>query len=143
MGLLSLGTPLDWPQVQPHINHVKKHGISQFLHIWNTVKSRRKDYLLWGEEVEYCVIDLTTNIPKVSLRAEETLAKLQSLELQAIQGGNVFESSWKPEYARYMLEGTPGLPYGHTLDDLLIVEDNMIKRYLPYDLDGPWLLPCY
>lgn len=39
-----------------------------------------------------------------------------------------FESSWKPEYARYMLEGTPGYPYGATLNDLLLVEDNMHKR---------------
>ena len=39
------------------------------------------------------------------------------------------DSSWKPEYGRYMLEGTPGVPYGSTLDDLLTVEDNMRRRY--------------
>lgn len=27
-----------------------------------------------------------------------------------------------------MLEGTPGFPYGSTLDDLLLVEDNLLKR---------------
>jgi glutamate--cysteine ligase catalytic subunit len=42
----------------------------------------------------------------------------------------VFESSWKPEYARYMIEGTPGQPYGSTLEDLLLVEDNMMKRLI-------------
>ena len=57
---------------------------------------------------------------------------------------STLESSWKPEYARYMVEGTmdhvkvaskyissvatPGLPYGATLDDLLVVQDNMLKR---------------
>jgi glutamate--cysteine ligase catalytic subunit len=128
MGLLSLGTPLEWEDVKPHINHVKKHGINQFLNIWKKVKTRRMDHLLWGEEVEYCVVDLSSNKARLSLRAEETLDKLQQLEQDAINRGTVFESSWKPEYARYMLEGTPGFPYGYTLDDLLQVEDNMIKR---------------
>jgi glutamate--cysteine ligase catalytic subunit len=129
MGLLSLGTPLDWDQVKPHIDHVKKHGIYQFLNIWKTVKARRKDHLLWGEEVEYCVVDLTTKKARLSLLAEETLDKLQELENDAIRRGTVFESSWKPEYAKYMLEGTPGIPYGYTLEDLLVVQDNMLKRY--------------
>lgn len=33
-----------------------------------------------------------------------------------------------PEYGRYMLESTPGAPYGATLDDLLLVEGNMRFR---------------
>lgn len=33
-----------------------------------------------------------------------------------------------PEYGRYMLESTPGAPYGATLDDLLSVEGNMKFR---------------
>ncbi|KAJ3323798.1 hypothetical protein HDV06_001168 [Boothiomyces sp. JEL0866] len=130
MGLLSLGTPLDWPDVKPHISHVKSHGIKQFLNIWNGVKTRTKDYLLWGEEVEYCVVkfDDEKKTAKLYLDADEVLFKLMDLEKQSLSQGLVFESSWKPEYARYMLEGTPGLPYGATLNDLLLVEDNMKKR---------------
>lgn len=33
-----------------------------------------------------------------------------------------------PEYGRYMLESTPGAPYGATLEDLLLVEGNMRFR---------------
>ena len=33
-----------------------------------------------------------------------------------------------PEYGRYMLESTPGAPYGATLKDLLTVETNMRLR---------------
>ncbi|KAI8900456.1 glutamate-cysteine ligase-domain-containing protein [Globomyces pollinis-pini] len=130
MGLLSLGTPLDWKDVKPHIDHVKKHGIIQFLNIWNTVKTRRRDHLLWGEEVEYVVVALddTKKTAKLVLDADETLHELERLELAAIKEGKTFDSSWKPEYGRYMLEGTPGLPYGATLDDLLLVEKNMISR---------------
>jgi len=39
-----------------------------------------------------------------------------------------YQASWKPEYAKYMIEGTPGLPYGSKLVDLLKVEKNMNLR---------------
>lgn len=35
-----------------------------------------------------------------------------------------------PEYGRYMLESTPGEPYGATLDDLMLVEGNMRFRFV-------------
>lgn len=35
---------------------------------------------------------------------------------------------WRPEYGRYMLESTPGLPYGATFRDLVQVEANMKSR---------------
>lgn len=51
MGLLSLGTPLAWSEAQKHADHVRKHGIVQFINTWNRVKSRKRDHLLWGDEV--------------------------------------------------------------------------------------------
>lgn len=40
----------------------------------------------------------------------------------------MIKTSWKPEYGAYMLEGTPGVPYGGTLKELLQVESNMKYR---------------
>ncbi len=51
MGLLSLGTPLSWDEALPFIPHVKTHGIAQFLSVWDRVKTRRRDVLIWGDEV--------------------------------------------------------------------------------------------
>ena len=51
MGLLSLGTPLAWDDAKPYADHVRTHGITQFLNIWNRVKDRCGDELLWGDEV--------------------------------------------------------------------------------------------
>ena len=36
--------------------------------------------------------------------------------------------TFHPEYGRYMLEATPGKPYGHDLKDFLEVERNMKRR---------------
>lgn len=51
MGLLSLGTPLPWLEGKKYADHVRSHGITQFLHIWERLKNRQGDELLWGDEV--------------------------------------------------------------------------------------------
>lgn len=51
MGLLALGTPLDWQQAKGYAGHVREHGIEQFLKIWHRLKDRTGDVLLWGDEV--------------------------------------------------------------------------------------------
>ena len=88
--------------------------------------------MLWGEELEYVVVDTNDELKtvKLSLRAERVLASLQQVEFSDIKTKGSAESSWKPEYARYMIEGTPGIPYGPTLDDLLGVQENMMKRLI-------------
>lgn len=51
MGLLSQGSPLSWEETQKQADHVRKHGILQFLHIYRAVRERHKDVLKWGDEV--------------------------------------------------------------------------------------------
>ena len=51
MGLLSLGTPLSWTDTKKLADHVRKHGIIQFLHVYNERKNRGNDELKWGDEV--------------------------------------------------------------------------------------------
>jgi glutamate--cysteine ligase catalytic subunit len=51
MGLLAIGTPLDWEDAKPHANYVREHGIEQFLKIYHKLKDRTGDVLLWGDEV--------------------------------------------------------------------------------------------
>lgn len=51
MGLLYLGTALTWEEGERHAEHVRAHGITQFLHTWDRLKDRHGDELLWGDEV--------------------------------------------------------------------------------------------
>lgn len=46
-----MGTPMTWDQAKLHAPHVKHNGIIQFLNIYNRLKSRKSDDLLWGDEV--------------------------------------------------------------------------------------------
>ncbi|GAA5914184.1 glutamate--cysteine ligase [Sporobolomyces salmoneus] len=133
MGLLALGTPLPWSEAKKHADYVREHGIEQFLSIWEKLKDRTGDRLMWGDEIEYMIIsyDDEDKNARLSLRQEEILADLHS-DAAKRKEGNPGKSGcipvFHPEYGRYMLESTPGEPYGATLEDLLLVEGNMRFR---------------
>ncbi|RHZ47742.1 hypothetical protein Glove_568g5 [Diversispora epigaea] len=133
MGLLTMGTPLPWEQAKQHRDHVRNHGIEQFLALYYKSRDIQNDSLLWGDEVEYIVVtyDEENKNAKLSLRAFEILEELRKEEEEDQinpNSGKVLNTSWKPEYGRYMLEGTPGKPYGSSLSDLIQVEQNMKLR---------------
>lgn len=46
-----MGTPLEWADAEKYADHVREHGITQFLHIWDKLRGRVGDGLLWGDEV--------------------------------------------------------------------------------------------
>ena len=51
MGLLASGTALGWDEAKKYADHVREHGITQFLHTWDRLKGRTGDEFLWGDEV--------------------------------------------------------------------------------------------
>ncbi|GAA5824348.1 hypothetical protein JCM11251_000384 [Rhodosporidiobolus azoricus] len=163
MGLLALGTPLPWHEAKQHADYVREHGVEQFLNVWERLKDRTGDVLLWGDEIEYMVIsyDHASKNARLSLRQTEILQDLQadaaarrSSSSPTLSGADSAEPQgeaeqnaagcipvFHPEYGRYMLESTPGAPYGATLDDLLLVEGNMrfrrklaLSRMLPHEV---------
>ncbi|KAL4073905.1 glutamate-cysteine ligase-domain-containing protein [Scleroderma citrinum] len=129
MGLLYLGTPLTWEETKQYADHVREHGITQFLHTWDAVKDRTGDELLWGDEVEYMVVTLDSEQrnAKLSLLQTPVLEKLGDT-LTDLSGDSVPVAQFHPEYGSYMLESTPGSPYTGSIVDLLSVESNMRYR---------------
>ncbi|KAI0390434.1 glutamate-cysteine ligase [Xylariaceae sp. FL0594] len=142
MGLLALGTALDWPDAQKHARQVREWGIKQLLEIWNKAKHKERDAMLWGDEVEYLVVQYSEDSPKVllSLRQADILKALAADEELAANGGGVpdlqdvkaHNSSplpvFHPEFGRFMLEATPGKPWGIEFKELLDVESDMKMR---------------
>uniref|UniRef100_A0A8D2NII4 Glutamate--cysteine ligase n=1 Tax=Zonotrichia albicollis TaxID=44394 RepID=A0A8D2NII4_ZONAL len=127
MGLLSQGSPPSGEETRRYAEHVRRHGILQFLHIYRALRDRHKDVLKWGDEVEYMLVKFDHENKKVRLllRGEEVLQTLQD------KGEKVnpnHPTLWRPEYGSYMIEGTPGQPYGGTMSEFNTVQDNMRKR---------------
>ncbi|XP_066138172.1 glutamate--cysteine ligase [Euwallacea fornicatus] len=127
MGLLTEGTPLTWEETKKLVPHVREHGINQFINIYKKLKERKGDVLKWGDEIEYIVVkfDNQKKEAKVSLKAEELLTILNEREHQ---NPDTVKYLWRPEFAAYMIEGTPGKPYEGTLAHFNVVEANMRMR---------------
>ncbi|XP_041973973.1 glutamate--cysteine ligase catalytic subunit [Aricia agestis] len=127
MGLLTEGSPLTWKETKALAEHVRQHGVEQFINLYSKLRDRTGDVLKWGDEVEYIIVkfDDENQRATVSLRAAELLPQLQEKELTNPQS---VKSLWRPEYGAYMIEGTPGKPYGGLLAHFNIVEANMLYR---------------
>lgn len=127
MGLLTEGSPLSWEETKKWSKHVREHGIKQFIHLYRRLKDRQDDVLKWGDEVEYILVkfDDENKLARVTLRASELLPILNQKEIDDPKG---VKSLWRPEYGSYMIEGTPGQPYGGLLAHINVVEANMRYR---------------
>lgn len=51
MGLLSEGSPLSWEETKNLADHVRKHGVIQFINLYKRLRDRQGDVLKWGDEV--------------------------------------------------------------------------------------------
>ncbi|KAL5013742.1 hypothetical protein ScPMuIL_008012 [Solemya velum] len=137
MGLLSEGEPLSWEETKKLADHVRKHGIRQFITQYKKLKERKKDVLYWGDEVEYILVKFIQDekTVRVKLTASDVLRKLQQAENDC---PNDHPTTWRPEYAAYMVEGTPGKPYGGLFAHFNLVESNMkLRREEIQKLLGP------
>ena len=106
---------------------MKHDGIQQFLAMFNSAKHLINHDFKWGDEVEYTSFKIDAKSAKLSLRAHPLLEILQQKEHKQPVGSSA-PVLWRPEYARWMIEGTPGVPYRCYASDLAIVEGNMALR---------------
>ncbi|CAF0788269.1 unnamed protein product [Rotaria sordida] len=127
MGLLTEGHPLSWEETKKHAQYVREHGVEQFINTYKELKDRRNDSLQWGDEVEFMIIRFDHEKKKVHLllKAHEILPILMEPENQ---NPDDCTTLWRPEYADYMIEGTPGKPYGYLPVHFNMVEANMRLR---------------
>ena len=134
MGLLTVGHPLSWEESKKHHQYVKEHGIEQFINLYRRNAEKTGAILRWGDEVEYfvCNLDAESKQAKLPLRAPEILEKLDKFRESLALSNECTKCAkgiiWHPEYANWMLEATPGQPYGENTENLLDVEANMILR---------------
>lgn len=139
MGLLSQGTPLDWTESRLLNEHVRKNGIEQLLSIFAQHQSRKQDPFLWGDEVEYMLVDVDDehHTAKLSIDHDHVLDTLND-PLKLLPLALHHNVTFHPEYGRYMLEGTPAKPYdGQSLADYSYVEENMRMRRVISELELP------
>lgn len=132
MGFLEAGTPMRWEDTKKYheiLEYVIEHGIIQFLNVYEKVKDRKNDVLLWGDELEFHIFEKTEHGMKLALIAADTIQKLKDEDEKALKNGDESSAAtWHPEYGAWMIEATPSGPYGGFVNDLLHLETNLRKR---------------
>jgi glutamate--cysteine ligase catalytic subunit len=89
MGLLALGTALEWPEAKKKADQVRQWGIEQLLANWRRARGKERDALLWGDEVEYLVVafDDAAKKSRLSLAQADILKSLARDEALWKSGG--------------------------------------------------------
>ncbi|GAB1193344.1 ADP-ribosylation factor GTPase-activating protein gcs1 [Aspergillus pseudonomiae] len=126
--------------IERYMNGRSPNAHQQLLANWRRAKGKERDALLWGDEVEYLVVAVDDEAKKarLSLAQAEILKSLAEDEANwKSEGSNSIQNKehdgedpphFHPEFGRFMLEATPGRPWGIDFKDLLKVESNMKWR---------------
>lgn len=129
MGVLTAGDcrSLTYEEIQVWKEHIKTHGIIQFINWYNKVKDTNHDTLKWGDEIEMFMLKFDKNKKSVKLllKAKDLLNTLQEAENQ---NPGQTDTAWRPEFTEYMMESSPGMPYGGNIAHFNTVEANMKLR---------------
>lgn len=99
--------------------------------------------LACGVQIEYHLIKLdgASRSSAVALIAPELVAQLEAQDAAAPHAFPI-SSAWRPEYGSWMVEATPGAPYGGDTAALRQVEVNMaMRRYRIAALCPPGVAP--
>ena len=99
MGLLTQGTVLSWAETRRVAEHVRRHGLLQFLELHRRAANRSSDPFVWGDEIEFQLVEFDRERKRVQLLGEAP-ALLSKLPDDLRRKG-----MYRPEYATYQLEG--------------------------------------
>ncbi|XP_002168552.2 glutamate--cysteine ligase catalytic subunit isoform X1 [Hydra vulgaris] len=129
MGVLTSGNirSLTYEEIQIWKEHIKTHGLIQFINWYNKVKDINYDTLKWGDEIEMFMIKIIDEEKSAPLlnKAKDLLEILQQAEND---NPGETETAWRPEMCEYMMESSPGMPYGGNIAHFNTVEANMTLR---------------
>ncbi|KAJ5345675.1 Glutamate-cysteine ligase catalytic subunit [Penicillium brevicompactum] len=158
MGLPVEGSSIGWSQTEQAAPIIRKWATEQLLCIWNEQRDRNDSIASWGDEVEYCLVDLSPETKRATLVLDHERI-IRQWEKNTASKNDSVTLQW--EWAKYMVEATPAKPYTGKIDDLMAVEQNMKRRrqvinnYLSSNqhtlslsffpragADGQWTTPC-
>ncbi|ODN93544.1 hypothetical protein L198_05409 [Cryptococcus wingfieldii CBS 7118] len=133
MGLLVQGSPLSWEETKPLAEHIRDHGLTQFLNIWDKTKGRTCINFLWGDEIEYMVASLDHERKSARLSLRQSSVTIKALQADGIDSSLAMDQgagipTFHHEYGRYQIESTPGNPFSDAPSSLLSVEGDMRFR---------------
>ncbi len=128
MGVLTIGKPLTWNDIQGNLKWHKQQYLHSFINNYLSYQSNTSSGEHFGDELEYNIFTINTsnNRAKISSNMMGLLDKINSdVELP--------RTDWHPEYGDWMIEGVPKFPFEHLLDGIYHLEGNLSWKLLFID----------
>jgi len=118
--LVDIGQTFNFHDSKPLINYIKKHGILQFLHLYQKFKDLQQETLFWGDEIEFHLLnmDSTSKTPRLQTNTEAIFLSLSSESDFCLQ----------PEFGSWMIEAVPAKPYEFNGDPLQVFHNMNVRR---------------
>ena len=108
MGLLSEGHPLSWEETKALADHVRKHGVQQFIHLYRKLETRKGDVLKWGDEVEYVLVKMDKKKKTCKLLLKDVKpTPLTPAWLKIFGGGDAYHVSLRYKYPTRHIKKKP------------------------------------
>lgn len=128
MGYLNVqGRLLTYNEYKEHVEFYKKHGLNQFVKLYEAHKDRQieRQNLHWGEEVEYSLFYFDVNSNSVKLMNDGFRLIHEFNEEHADK-----DICLQPEFGNWMVEAVPAKPYNSVEDanELLSSYTKLLKR---------------
>ncbi len=123
MGVLTIGKPLTWNDIQGNLKWHKQQYLHSFINNYLSYQSNTSSGEHFGDELEYNIFTINTsnNRAKISSNMMGLLDKINSdVELP--------RTDWPPEYGDCMIAGVPKFPFEHLLDGIYHLEGNLSNR---------------
>ena len=121
MGKQLEGKYLEEPLRGSAAARVQEKAADQLIRILSAAKTKTSYPPLWGDEIEYAIVRIDHE------QTQATLSLKQSFCLEKLNQKN-HDSEYSAEFAKYMVEGMPSMPYGADIEDMLKVEESMKNR---------------
>lgn len=120
MGFLKdTGATLKYPEYKGFANDLKKDGIIQFLNLYKKFKDSETSSQLWGDELEYHIVNIDPDTGNVRLRlvSGDTIGRIKS---------DIFDAQF--EYGGWMIEGVPKQPFDIVCDPSPVLNNIRERR---------------
>lgn len=118
--LVDVGQTFNYHDSKPLIDYIKKHGILQFLCLYQKFKDLQQETLFWGDEIEFHLLNMDSNSrsPRLQTNTEAIFAALSTEQDFYVQ----------PEFGSWMIEAVPANPYEFNGDPFQVLRNMDLRR---------------
>ena len=129
MGVLTIGKPLTWSEINSNLQHYRERYLDNFINNYQLYKDNISHGQCFGDEIEYGIFTTNKHSRRVKISNNMT-DLLNNINHHGDDDNRVVKSmnTWHPEYGDWMIEGVPLEPFKNINEGIYHLEQNLCLR---------------